>query len=62
MTDEFGKPLLVWDVYDDAVRLFGLNKAIADESGEIVIRLSIGDFVRVEYKTYGTKAKVFKHD
>jgi len=55
--DDIRTPLKVWDVYNDAVRLFGLNKAVADECDEIVIRLSVGGLVRVEYKTHGTKAK-----
>jgi hypothetical protein len=55
--DDIRTPLQVWDVYNDAVHLFGLNKAVADECDEIVIRLSVGDVVRVEYKTHGTKAK-----
>lgn len=62
MSDDIVTQLQVWDVYNDAVRLFGLNKTIADECGEIVIRLSVGDFVRVEYKTYGTKTKEVQSD
>jgi len=50
---------MVWDIYEDALRLFGLNKKIADECGEIVIRLAVGDVVRVEYKTQGTKKATF---
>lgn len=49
---------MVWDIYKEAIKLFGLNKAVADECSEIVIRLSVGDIVRVEYKTTGTKTKV----
>lgn len=57
MTNRMKSPLMVWDIYEEAVRLFGLNKAVSDECGEIVIRLSVGDIVRVEYKTTGTKTK-----
>ena len=49
---------MVWEIYEETIRLFGLNKTIADECGEIVIRLSVGDIVRVEYKTRGTKIEV----
>jgi hypothetical protein len=49
--------IMVWDVYKQAIELFGLEKAVADESGEIVIRLSVGDVVRVEYHTLGRKEK-----
>ena len=55
MSERTAKPLMVWDVYDEAVRLFGLNKTVANECGEIVIRLSVGDIVRVEYKTHGAR-------
>jgi len=48
---------MVWDVYEKAISLFGLDKKIADECGEIVIHLSVGDIVRVEYKTHGCKKK-----
>jgi hypothetical protein len=58
MNSDISTRLMVWDIYDEAVGLFGLNKAIADESGEIVIRLSVGDVVRVEYKTVATKKAV----
>jgi len=55
MSEEKCAPLMVWDIYEEAVRLFGLNKKVADTCGEIVIRLSVGDIVRVEYKTHGIK-------
>ena len=60
MSDNIKTPLHVSDVYNDAVRLFGLNKIIADQCDEIVIRLLVNDLVRVEYKTHGTKAKVVR--
>jgi len=46
---------MVWDIYEQAVLLFGLNKEVADNCGEIVIRLSVGDIVRVQYTTHGMK-------
>lgn len=55
MSEEKCAPLMVWDIYEQAVLLFGLNKEVADNCGEIVIRLSVGDIVRVQYTTHGMK-------
>ena len=50
-----GKPIMTYDVYMKAVELFGLDKKLADDCGQIIIRLSVGDFVRVEYHTIAKK-------
>ena len=47
--------IMTYDVYKKAVELFGLDKKMADECGQIIIRLSVGDFVRVEYHTIAKK-------
>lgn len=49
------KPIMTYDVYKKAVELFGLDRKLADDCGEIIIRLSVGDFVRVEYHTIAKK-------
>ena len=49
------KPIMTYEVYKKAVELFGLDKKMADDCGEIIIRLSVGDFVRVEYHTIAKK-------
>ena len=47
--------IMTYDVYKKAVELFGLDRKLADDCGQIIIRLSIGDFVRVEYHTIAKK-------
>lgn len=49
------EPIMTYDVYKKAVELFGLDRKLADDCGEIIIRLSVGDFVRVEYHTIAKK-------
>ena len=39
-------------VYSDIVQLLGLNKNVAEECQQLVIRLVVGELVQVEYHTY----------